>query len=105
MANPFQYSCLEHSMAKGARQARVHGVAQSRTRLKRLSMHTTRVFPPSFAASELLYVNATSSFFSTNSLCVCLTSDTCLALGILSLPPQSLQTLKTYTDKQNSCRL
>ena len=33
--NPLQYSCLDG----GARWAAVHGVAQSQTRLKRLSMH------------------------------------------------------------------
>ena len=35
--NPLQYSCLENSMDRGAWQAMVHSVAQSRTRL---SMHT-----------------------------------------------------------------
>ena len=29
--NPFQYSCLEYSMDRGASQAIVHGVAKSRT--------------------------------------------------------------------------
>ena len=29
--NPFQYSCLENSMDRGAWQARVHGVAKSQT--------------------------------------------------------------------------
>ena len=37
--NPLQYSCLENSMDRGAWWAAVHGVAQSRTRLKRLNMH------------------------------------------------------------------
>ena len=37
--NPLQYSCLENPMDRGAGQATVHRVAQSRTRLKRLSMH------------------------------------------------------------------
>ena len=37
--NPLQYSCLENSMDRGAWWAAVHGVAQSRTLLKRLSMH------------------------------------------------------------------
>ena len=37
--NPLQYSCLENSLDRGAWQAVVHKVAQSRTRLKRLSMH------------------------------------------------------------------
>ena len=35
--NPLQYSCLENLMNKGAWWATVHGVAQSQTRLKRLS--------------------------------------------------------------------
>jgi len=37
--NPLQYSCLEKPMDRGAWQARVHGVAESRTRLKWLSRH------------------------------------------------------------------
>ena len=36
---PFQYSCLENSVVRGAWWAAVHGVAQSRTWLKWLSMH------------------------------------------------------------------
>ena len=32
--NPLQYSCLENPMDRGAQLAIVHGVAQSRTRLK-----------------------------------------------------------------------
>ena len=31
--NPFQYSCLENSLDRGAWQAIVHGVAMSRTQL------------------------------------------------------------------------
>ena len=34
--NPLQYSCLENSMERGARQATVHGVTKGWTRLKRL---------------------------------------------------------------------
>ena len=34
---PLQYSCLENPMDRGAWWAAVHGVAQSRTRLKELS--------------------------------------------------------------------
>ena len=37
--NPLQDSCLENSVDRGAWWAAVHGVAQNRTRLKRLSMH------------------------------------------------------------------
>ena len=36
--NAFRYSCLENPMGRGAWRATVHGVAKSRTRLKRLSM-------------------------------------------------------------------
>ena len=38
--NPLQHSCLKNRMDRGVRQATVHRVAKSRTRLKRLSMHT-----------------------------------------------------------------
>ena len=31
--NPLQYSCLEHSMDRGAWQATIHRVAKSQTRL------------------------------------------------------------------------
>ena len=37
--NPLQYSCLENSVDRGAWWAAVHGVTQSWTRLKWLSMH------------------------------------------------------------------
>ena len=37
--NPLQYSCLENPVDRGAWRAAVHRVAQSRTRLKQLSMH------------------------------------------------------------------
>ena len=36
--NPLQSSCLENPLDRGAWWAAVHGVAQSQTRLKRLSM-------------------------------------------------------------------
>ena len=38
-SNPFQYSCLENPMDRGAWQAVVHRVAKSWTQLKGLSMH------------------------------------------------------------------
>ena len=37
--DPLQYSCLENPVDRGAWWAALHGVAQSRTGLKRLSMH------------------------------------------------------------------
>ena len=39
--NPLQYSCLENPTDRGAWWAAVYGVAQSRTRLKRLSSSNT----------------------------------------------------------------
>ena len=36
---PFQYSCLEKSMERGAWRATVHGVSKCRTQLKGLRMH------------------------------------------------------------------
>ena len=40
--NPLQYSCLENPMDRGAWWAAVYGVAQSQTRLKRLSSSSSR---------------------------------------------------------------
>ena len=39
--NPLQYPFLENPMDRRAQWATVHGTAESQTRLKRLSMHTT----------------------------------------------------------------
>ena len=39
--NPLLYSCLENPMDRGAWQDTVHGVAESQTRLKRLSKQDT----------------------------------------------------------------
>ena len=38
--NPFQYSCLENPMARGAWPATVHMVTKSQTQLKQLNTHT-----------------------------------------------------------------
>ena len=38
--NPFQYSCLENPMDRGAWRAIVHRVTKSQTRLKQLSMQS-----------------------------------------------------------------
>ena len=42
--NPLQYSCLENPMDRGAWQAAVNGVTQSRTRLKRLSSSSNSAY-------------------------------------------------------------
>ena len=41
---PLQFSCLENPMYGGAWWATVHGVAQSRTRLKRLGSSSSRIW-------------------------------------------------------------
>ena len=52
--NSLQYSCLENPMDRGAWWATVHGVAQSRTRLKRLSTHAwSRMFLSCFSPWQL----------------------------------------------------
>ena len=38
--NPLQYSCLENPVDRGVWWAAIYGVTQSRTGLKRLSMHS-----------------------------------------------------------------
>ena len=48
--NPLQYSCLENPMDGGAWWAAVSGVAQSRTRLKRLSSSSSRAITPAVEA-------------------------------------------------------
>ena len=44
--NPLQYSCLENPKDGGAWWAAVYGVAQSRTRLKRLSSSSSSMVTP-----------------------------------------------------------
>ena len=41
---PVQYSCLENSMNRGACQVTAHGVAKSRTQLKRLTLFLHWIF-------------------------------------------------------------
>ena len=43
LSTPLQYSCLENPMDGGAWWAAVHGVTQSRTRLKRLSSSSAEI--------------------------------------------------------------
>ena len=47
--NPLQYSCLENSMGRGARQATVHGVAKSWTQPKQLSTDTCTAYEMSLS--------------------------------------------------------
>ena len=53
--NPLPYSFLENPMDRGARQATVYGVAQSRTRLKRLSSSSSLTSSCGAAESKRLY--------------------------------------------------
>ena len=49
---PLQYSCLENPMDGGAWWAAVYGVAQSRTRLKRLSSSSSNTYIALFINQE-----------------------------------------------------
>ena len=51
--NPLQYSCLENPRDGGAWWAAVYGVAQSRTRLKRLSSSSSSMVSQSLSCSVL----------------------------------------------------
>ena len=56
--NPLQCSCLENPRDRGGWWAAVYGVAQSRTRLRRLSsssMHITYTHPPVYFTLILKY--------------------------------------------------
>ena len=53
--NPLQYSCLETSRDEGAWWAAVHGVAQSRTRLKGLSSSSSSSNLCTYKEKLLLY--------------------------------------------------
>ena len=55
--NSLQYSCLENSMDRGAWLATVHGVAKSRTQLKRL-----RTYTHTYLFFYFLYYNHVSSY-------------------------------------------
>ena len=58
--NPLQYCCLENPMDRGAWWATVHGVAQSRTQLKRLS---TRAWPRMFLSCRVFHLDNSHLFF------------------------------------------
>ena len=52
---PLQYSCLENPMDGGAWWAAVHGVAKSRTRLKRLSSSSnTQKYSEGFQVTTII---------------------------------------------------
>ena len=48
-SNPLQYSCLGNPTDRGVWQATVHGVTQSQTQLKQLSMHSLELIPQDVA--------------------------------------------------------
>ena len=55
--NPFQYSCLNNPMDRGAWQATVHRLTKSQTRLKGLSMHICISLLNSFNRALLMINN------------------------------------------------
>ena len=65
--NPLQYSCLRNPMDRGARQATVHGITKSQTRLKWLSMQAHSVT----LMSILSCYKPSSSTINFNLICSC----------------------------------
>ena len=57
--NPFQYSCLSNPMDRGARQAIVHGVTKSQTRLKQLGTHTDSPFLKKANNKKIITIRST----------------------------------------------
>ena len=53
--NPLQCSCLENPRDGGAWWAAVYGIAQSRTRLKRLSSRSSSMFQRAEPCSQFIY--------------------------------------------------
>ena len=53
---PLQYFCLENPMDRGAWWAAVYGVAQSRTRLKRLSSSSSSIDPKTMLNDSIIKV-------------------------------------------------
>ena len=56
-SNPFQYSCLENPINRGAWWPTVHRVAKSQTRLTQLGMMKERQFDSSLSLSLKLEIN------------------------------------------------
>ena len=52
--NPFQFSCLENPMDRGAWQALVHRVPKSLTQLNQLSMHAQSHYVPQAKVTYVL---------------------------------------------------
>ena len=65
--NPLQCSCLENPRDGGAWWAAVYGVAQSRTRLKRLSSSSSRIFKAKIIATYYRTHNVTKRMYNNNS--------------------------------------
>ena len=90
--NPLQYSCLENPRDGGARWAAVYGVAQSQTRLKRLSSSSSSsihliglfVFSPItlvsdiFQFRDLVETHILLSFYIYIHDCVCIIMNVCI---------------------------
>ena len=70
--NPLQCSCLENPRDGGAWWAAVYGVAQSQTRLKRLSSSSNSVYA-SIPIPQFMVPSSFPSWYPyTHSLCLCL---------------------------------
>ena len=77
--NPLRWSCLENSRDRGAWWGTVYGVAQSQTRLKRLSSSSSR-FPK---VSQLVGVRVRIRIRTQKCSSICLTTVPCLPSIVL----------------------
>ena len=59
--NPLQYACLENPMDGGAWWAAVFGVAQSQTRLERLSSSSSSIYVSQYIYVYCLYLRSVVS--------------------------------------------
>ena len=62
--NPLQYSCLENPRDGGAWWAAVYGVAQSQTRLKRLSSSSSPFFQGLYSSYSTILLYALQAIYS-----------------------------------------
>ena len=75
--NPLQYSCLENSRDRGGWWAAIYGVAQSRTRLKRLSSSSSTTWEAQFhyiycpSANWVVYLFKVELWEVLKCVCVC----------------------------------
>ena len=70
LGNPLQYSCLENPMDRGAWWPTVHGVTDSWTQLKQLSMYMQYIYIYIYTHTHNTYKTYIYNIYIYNSICV-----------------------------------